>query len=204
MVTPDENPSQRADAVRNRSEILSAARAEFAEHGTAASMDAIAKRAGLAKGTLFRHFTSKEDLIAALFASVTLRLEEAARSAADESDPLEALTTFMLAGATVLAEDPLFCETIGRPAFQRQGGAAALSTLHALVDGLVTSARKTKQIRSEITADDVLLLMVGVQQATGPLGDQASSARRRYADLILSGMRSTGDVALRGPAPSII
>ena len=56
----------RADAVRNRAALLAAAADEFAERGLDASVADIARRAGVGKGTVFRHFATKDDLIAAI------------------------------------------------------------------------------------------------------------------------------------------
>ena len=56
----------RSDALRNRAEIVRVARSHFRERGTGASLDAIAREAGVGPGTLYRHFATRDDLIAAV------------------------------------------------------------------------------------------------------------------------------------------
>jgi len=72
-------PTVRADAARNRESLLAAAEQEFAERGLSASVADIARRAGVAKGTVFRHFATKEDLIASIVCAHIAALTEAAR-----------------------------------------------------------------------------------------------------------------------------
>src|SRR6266542_5619891 len=68
-VIPMTEPTRlRADAQRNRDKLLAAARAVFAEQGPEASLDEIAKRAGVGSGTLYRHFPTRDDLIGAVYA----------------------------------------------------------------------------------------------------------------------------------------
>ncbi|MFC0504920.1 TetR/AcrR family transcriptional regulator [Micromonospora costi] len=75
-----EGPPLRADAQRNRARILDAAEAVFAEFGTRASTEEVARRAGVAIGTVFRHFPSKDDLLAAIMKRLLAQLvEEAGR-----------------------------------------------------------------------------------------------------------------------------
>ncbi|WP_430501682.1 TetR family transcriptional regulator [Micromonospora trifolii] len=71
----------RADAQRNRARILDAADAVFAEFGTRASTEEVARRAGVAIGTVFRHFPTKDDLLAAIMKRLLAQLvEEAGKS----------------------------------------------------------------------------------------------------------------------------
>ncbi|MET8040387.1 helix-turn-helix domain-containing protein [Micromonospora sp. NPDC005215] len=75
-----EGPPLRADAQRNRARILDAAEAVFAEFGSRASTEEVARRAGVAIGTVFRHFPTKDDLLAAIMKRLLAQLvEEAAR-----------------------------------------------------------------------------------------------------------------------------
>ncbi|MFI8805301.1 TetR/AcrR family transcriptional regulator [Micromonospora chalcea] len=73
-----EGPPLRADAQRNRARILDAAEAVFAEFGARASTEEVARRAGVAIGTVFRHFPTKEDLLAALMKRLLAQLTEEA------------------------------------------------------------------------------------------------------------------------------
>lgn len=73
----------RADAKRNREQLVAAARTAFTEHGSAASLEDIARRAGVGVGTLYRHFPSRQDLVEAVYVD---EVEALCRSAADEVD----------------------------------------------------------------------------------------------------------------------
>jgi AcrR family transcriptional regulator len=80
----DEAPRPlRADAKRNREQLIAAARAAFTEHGSGASLEDIARRAGVGVGTLYRHFPTRQDLVEAVYVD---EVEALCRSAADEVD----------------------------------------------------------------------------------------------------------------------
>ena len=77
----------RADAQRNRDKIVEAARAAFREHGSEASLDDIAKRAGVGAGTLYRHFPTRDDLIDAVMKDWSDRIAEDARTVVVDDVP---------------------------------------------------------------------------------------------------------------------
>ena len=84
----------RADAARNSEKILRAARAMYAESGPDASLEEIARRAGVGIATLYRRFPNKEELVrAALEQKITEAMSPAIARALDDSDPLRALAT---------------------------------------------------------------------------------------------------------------
>src|SRR3954464_13066941 len=85
----------RADAQRNRDRLLAAALTEFTEHGPDATLDAIAKAAGVGIGTLYRHFPTKEALVAAVYQAELERVGEAAPELLDELAPAPALRQWM-------------------------------------------------------------------------------------------------------------
>src|SRR5207302_1289476 len=85
--TPARSP--RSDALRNRAALLDAARDVFRERGLAAQMDDVAARAGLGVGTLYRHFPTKEALLAVGVRERAQRIVDAARAALGAADPWE-------------------------------------------------------------------------------------------------------------------
>src|ERR1700712_4605958 len=89
----------RADAARNRAALLVAAEAEFAEHGPGASVADIARRAGIGKGTVFRHFPTKDDLLAAVVLDRVVALTSLALDLSARSDPGPALEEFLYEAA---------------------------------------------------------------------------------------------------------
>src|SRR5277367_1407817 len=86
----------RSDAQRNRGRILDVAKDAFTRSGANASLDDIARQAGVGAGTLYRHFPTRDALIEAVYRSEVEKLAAAQRAFADTMPPLEALRTWML------------------------------------------------------------------------------------------------------------
>src|SRR3984885_13634720 len=86
----------RADAARNRDRILEVAKREFTRVGANASLEEIAKKAGVGPGTLYRHFPTREDLLVAVYRSEMEKLAAAERTLADSMSPVEALRAWLL------------------------------------------------------------------------------------------------------------
>ncbi|MFJ2374550.1 TetR/AcrR family transcriptional regulator [Streptomyces sp. NPDC087769] len=182
--------------VRNRRLLLGAATAAFAERGVEVSMGEIAQRAGVAKGTVFRHFASKEDLLAAITLQMLDQLIHAADSLLEADDAAEALREFMTAGVEVLAADRAFCEVIGRPSLQHAEVREAIDRLCDAAEALTARAREQGAIRSDITGTDVVLLLGGIHQTAAPLLAAQPQAWRRYLELALDGLSAPGTGAL--------
>src|ERR1700743_3942917 len=85
----------RADAQRNRERILDVAKLVFTRRGSQASMDEIAKRAKSGPGTLYRHFPTRDDLLAAVYISEVEKLAESQRKFSAELPPIEALRAWL-------------------------------------------------------------------------------------------------------------
>src|SRR5580658_894818 len=95
--TPDiKDRKLRADARRNRERILEVAQREFTRVGADASLEDIAKKAGVGPGTLYRHFPTREDLLVAVYRSEVEKLAAAERTLADSKSPIEALRAWLL------------------------------------------------------------------------------------------------------------
>src|SRR5580658_3535763 len=90
----DGDKPMRADARRNRERLITAAREVFAEQGANASMEAIAKYAGVGVGTLYRHFPTRMDVVEAVYESDVEELSEAARRVNAELEPWPAVEAF--------------------------------------------------------------------------------------------------------------
>ena len=84
--------------------ILEAAKLVFTRRGAEASMDEIAKRAKIGPGTLYRHFPTRDDLLAAVYISQVEKLAEAQRKFSAELPPVEALRAWMLSSSTTLRQ----------------------------------------------------------------------------------------------------
>ncbi|MFD8692862.1 TetR/AcrR family transcriptional regulator [Streptomyces sp. NPDC059651] len=183
-------PAPRADMVRNRRLLIAAATEAFAECGVEVTMGEIAQRAGVAKGTVFRHFASKEDLLAAIMLHMLDQLIGTADRLSEADDAGEALREFMTAGVEVLAADRAFCEVIGRPSLQHAEVRDAIDKLCGAAEALTVRAREEGAIRGDVTGTDIVLLLGGIHQTAAPLLAVQPEAWRRYLELALDGLRT--------------
>ncbi len=189
----------RADAARNRALLLAAAEDEFAERGLSASVADIARRAGVAKGTVFRHFPTKEDLIAAIVCGHIAALADAARRLADSPDAGAALLEFLtIAADQRQRHDLTFLQSVsaGDPRVAEVSGA-----LHANLETLVDRARASGAIRADITEADVFLMMCAPIHIVENLAAPTPLLWQRYLAIIFDGLRPDGAHPLPQPAP---
>ena len=178
----------RTDALRNRERILDVAKEAFTRFGAVASLDEIAKQAGVGAGTLYRHFPTRDALIEEVYRSEVGKLAATARKYAEEMPPVDALRTWML-----LFVDHIAAKQIIAPALNSlAGGPTKLyEGSHGLIRGaiemLVKRATKSGDIRRDLDPFDLLRALIGVSHvATGP--DWQRSARR-LVDILISGSR---------------
>ena len=171
----------RADAQRNRARILQTARAQIIEHGPDVGMSEIASAAGLAVGTLYRHFPTKTDLVAAVVTEQIERLADATEAAwgrVEAGSPAsEELFVFLCRVVEAAADNgalKVAAQTLGTgfacpPAAVR--GTAALRKI-------IGAGQGSGSIREDLTVTDLYLLV-----ATGPL-DHPKQTRERWLELI--------------------
>ncbi len=190
----------RADAARNRELLLAAAEDEFAERGLDASVADIASRAGVAKGTVFRHFASKEELIAAIVGEHMAGLRDVAHRLLDAADPEAALLEFLTVAADRRQQRDLTFLTAasaGDPTV-----AKLRDELHTDVTALVDRARDVGVVRADVTGTDVFLLICAPVHVMDYVTDPPADLWRRYLAIIFDGLRPAGATALPRPAPS--
>lgn len=190
----------RADAVRNRRSIIDAATSEFAEHGTGVSITRIAARAGIGKGTVFRHFPTKEDLLLAIFVDQLDGLVGTGEALLGTGDAESALLRFMTASVELQARDRAFCQV----AAERRGDPrvrAVADRFAAAAEALTAAARRAGTVRDDVTGTDIVLLISAAAQAALPLEAALPGLWRRYVGLIFDGLRPEGARPLAVPAP---
>jgi AcrR family transcriptional regulator len=182
----------RADAVRTRKALVAAAAEVFAESGSDATVAEIAVRAGIAKGTVFRHFPTKDDLLAAIVeTSVDDLVAEADRLAARE-DTGAAVREFMRFGVELFAHNRVLVQALDSAgAAERPGVQAQVERLGASAERLAARARAAGTLRSHVTGLDVVMLTCGVYHAALPLLDGQPRAGDRYLDMVITGIRSS-------------
>jgi AcrR family transcriptional regulator len=182
---------QRADARRNRERVLSAARAQFAAKGLEAQVDDIARAADVGVGTVYRHFPTKEALLEALAADRFMRLAEWAREALKAPDAWEGFCGFLRRSAELGANDRLLSEAMAeRDAFQ--GAQREKDELMEATAVLVERAQAAGELRPEIGAQDIAMLMCGLGRATGPGSFDHAMSWERYLEIIIAGLRAPG------------
>src|SRR5256886_8735720 len=99
-----EKRKPRADAIRNRERVLEAAKAAFSQGGPEASLEAVARRAGVGIGTLYRHFPTREALYEAVYRREVGQLVELAKHLVETKiTPVEALRRWLRAGVEFMA-----------------------------------------------------------------------------------------------------
>ena len=178
----------RSDAQRNRERILETAKAAFTHHGAAASLDEIAKQAGVGAGTLYRHFPTRDALIEAVYRSEVEKLAAAGRDFAAAQPPIEALRSWML-----LFVDYIAAKHIIAPALNSVvGGPSRLyedsrSLIHEAIEMLVKRAKKSADLRKDLDASDLLRALIGVS-FMGAGHDWQQSAKR-LVDILIAGSR---------------
>lgn len=180
----------RTDALRNRQVLLATAAQAFADQGTEVTIAEIAVRAGVAKGTVFRHFPTKEDLIAAIMGEIIDDLVGTAVGLADAPDPAAALLEFMTHGVALLAGNRGLCEVVGRPSLQQASVRAGIDRLCEAAEALVERARRAGAIRAEISGADIVLLLAGVHQTAAPVAQAEPQLWRRYLALAFDGIQA--------------
>ena len=183
--TESKDRKPRADAQRNRERILEVAKQEFTRSGASASLEEIAKKAGVGPGTLYRHFPTREELLVAVYRSEMEKLAAAERTLADTLPPVEALRAWLL-----LFVDAVETKQIIAPALNTLVGdpkkvfEASHAQIHEALRALVKRTIKSGDIRKDLDPIDLLRALVGVANvATSP--DWQQSARRLVEILIL-------------------
>src|SRR5215470_17815782 len=178
----------RTDAQRNRERILEVAKEAFTRYGGNASLDDIAKEAGVGAGTLYRHFPSRDALIEAVYRTEVEKLAAAQRRFAETMPPIKALRAWML-----LFVDYIAAKHIIAPALNTiVGGAAKLyegsrAQIQGAIDALVKRAIKSGDIRKDLDPFDLLRALVGVSNvASSPHWKQSA---RRLVDILITGSR---------------
>jgi AcrR family transcriptional regulator len=178
----------RADAQRNLVRVLDAAREVFAEQGIDAPVTEIADRAGVGVGTIFRRFPTKDDLLVAVVEQRTEQLIEAADLALESPDPGAALRGFMETATAMQISDVCWCEA-GADLFEREGIRELTDVLVGKIGELLTSAQTAGQIRSDVRALDIPVLLMAVAKSGLMLEDAVPGAWKRYLAIILDGLR---------------
>lgn len=186
---PSTRRRPRADSIRNRDRLLETAAEVFSSGDTPASLEAVARKAGLGIGTLYRHFPTRESLFEAVYRREVDHLGDLAEALSDGDDPVEALRTWVRANVRVAAAKRGMIETLqlaafGSPELKAYSGERMLSAAKLLID----RAASKGCIRSDISAEDLLRVMAGIIYA--PASANWQDTAQRLLDVFLDGLRA--------------
>jgi AcrR family transcriptional regulator len=186
--TPTRKP--RSDAQRNRERILEVAKEAFTRSGADASLDEIAREAGVGPGTLYRHFPSRGELLEAVYRSEMEKLAAAEQKFAQELPPIEALRAWLLLFVDYIAAKHLIAPAlnalVGDP---KKVFEASYARMWDAIRALVKRAIKSGDIRKDLDPVDLLRALIGVANvATSPDWQQSA---RRLVDILITGSRPT-------------
>jgi AcrR family transcriptional regulator len=183
----DSTELKRSDARRNRDAILAAALEALTESPDA-SLNAIAKRAGVANATLYRHFPTREELVLATYQHEVQRLVEAAGLLLGEQSPIDALRSWVVRLARYAVTKHGLADAL-RKAATPGSDLSSTDTYGAIVaalDRLLQANIEAGTLRPGLDAHDVILALAGLWQLD-PAGDWRGQAMRIY-DLVLGGL----------------
>jgi AcrR family transcriptional regulator len=191
----------RADALRNRDLVLAAAASVFSAGGPEASLEAVARKAGVGIGTLYRHFPTREALYEAVYRREVEQLGELAESLKDDPSPVEALRRWLRANVEFVATKKGMAAALALAAGPPPSELTAFSyeRLTNAIGTLLARAVAAGELRSDVSAEDLLRTLVGMCLLHDAPGWQASVVR--MVDVLVDGLRvRTGAAEKTTPA----
>jgi AcrR family transcriptional regulator len=193
----------RADAERNRQRILAAARRLYASEGLDISMTAVAREAGVGKATLFRRFSTPQELIDAVFADRMDAYVRATDEARADEDPWRGFLRYITAVCEMQADDRGFAAVLTLTFPAAEALEARRTRAHQGFLEIIERARSTGYLQRDFASEDLVLVLManaGVISATAT--DAPDSWRRLIGHLLRGFARPGAPVPSLPPAPS--
>jgi AcrR family transcriptional regulator len=183
----------RADARRNYEQLVEQARLAFTESGVEASLDEIARRAGVASGTLYRHFPTRLDLIEAVLAEQIAELADLGRGLLAAGDEFDALSTWLRATVMHALTYRGLSAAVMNSALDRGDGLVSAwhAELFEVGAALLARARQSGAVTPDADDADVMKMVGAIAWAAQDSPDSAAQADRLLA-LLLNGLRHPG------------
>ncbi len=178
----------RRDAVENRERVLEAAVAVVGEHGPSASTELIAERAGVGVGTVFRHFPTKQDLLAAVFEQLLTRIGDHARERSGEKDAGAAFFATLEYAVEQSATKKVVFEALVAGGMDLRKRAWAGGMREALTAAL-ERAQAAGAVRRDVGIDEVMAVLAATTRA---VEFAAPSVRAKTIEVLLDGLRPSG------------
>ena len=185
----DNSRKPRADARRNRERVLEAARTVFSTGGPEASLEAVAKTAGVGIGTLYRHFPTREALFDAVYRHEAQQLAALAERLQTQASPVEALRQWMYSLVKFVATKKGMSAALAL-VVSKDSDLFSYSSdlLMRSADGLLERAMAAREIRNDIGPDDLIRTLVGMCYTHDQPGWQKSVLR--LVDIFIDGLRN--------------
>ncbi len=186
LASGDRRP--RADALRNRERLIEAATEIFARGPSQASLEAVARDAGVGIGTLYRHFPTREALFEAVYRREVDQLGDLAERLARDGPPVDALRRWLHANIRLMAAKRGMVEALQLVASgSSELKAYSFARLTAGLALLLARGVAAGELRDDITAEDLLRTAIGIFYADSSADWQASSSR--IIDVFVEGLR---------------
>lgn len=174
----------RRDAAENRQHLLAAAASVFARDGLDASVEEIARVAGVGIGTLYRRFPNKEALITELVEDMLDTMSALARNATEHTDG-RGLEVFLEASCAFQAQNRGCLARL----WNTDPDNESLVQVRRRIAGLLEDAKRHGRIRDDMTNTDVTVLLWSIRGVIETTREVAPQAWRRHLDLLIAGMR---------------
>jgi AcrR family transcriptional regulator len=186
--TPKSARKPRSDAQRNRERILEVAKQVFTRRGADASMGEIARRAKIGPGTLYRHFATRDDLLATVYITEVEKLAEAQKKLSAELPPIEALRAWLLVFIEYIAAKKIIAPALnamtGGPSRVYQ---QSTQVMEEAANALASRAVASADLRPDVDPIDLMRAIYGLSTA-GSADDWPAKARK-FVDILLQGSR---------------
>ena len=177
----------RADAARNRERVLEAAKTVFSAGGPEASLEAVARTAGVGIGTLYRHFPTREALFEAVYRREVQQLADLAERLKEEAQPVEALRQWMRSNVRFVATKKGMSAALALAAYKPSDlFSYSFDQLTRAVGGLLDRAIAAGEIREDISPEDLIRALVGMCYMHDQPGWQKSVLR--LVDVFIDGL----------------
>jgi AcrR family transcriptional regulator len=191
----------RRDARRNRDAILAAARTAFAAQGLDAPLESVARQAGVAIGTLYRHFPCRLDLVEAVFTAKAQAWVAAGEQALAMPDAWDGFTFYLERSCELQADDLGFTGVASMHLATARGLEAIKERAHGLSRRIVARAQRAGSLRADVTAEDINVLLWSSARIAEVTCLVAPRAWRRHLGLMLDAFRAENAHPL--PAPPL-
>ncbi|MGB7099037.1 MAG: TetR/AcrR family transcriptional regulator [Xanthobacteraceae bacterium] len=177
----------RVDAIRNRERVLEAAREVFSAGGAEASLEAVARTAGVGIGTLYRHFPTRESLFEAVYRREVQQLADLADRLKREMPPIEALRHWMRSNVKFVATKKGMSAALALAAYKNSKlFSSSFDQLTRAVGALLDRAIASGEIRDDISPEDLLRALIGMCYMHDQPGWQTSVLR--LVDVFVDGL----------------